>query len=83
MEKLCEEKHKGISEKLGVAERRLNNHSDRIDKLEQGQSEFKVEIKNLCKDIQSLTSTLKWFIGLLVGAFASFFFYAAQRGLIK
>lgn len=83
MEKLCEEKHKGVSEKLGVAERRLNNHSDRIDKLEQGHSEFKVEIKNLCKDIQSLTSTLKWFIGLMVASFVAFFFNAAQKGLIK
>lgn len=82
MEKICEERHKGIAEKLKTAEIRLNSHSDRLDKLEQGHSEFRVEIKNLCKDIQNLTSTLKWFIGLMVGSFVAFFFYAAQHGLI-
>ena len=83
MEKICEERHKGIADKLNTAEKRINNHSERIDKLEQGQSEFRVEIKNLCKDIQNLTTTLKWFIGLILGSFVAFFFYAAQKGLIK
>jgi chromosome segregation ATPase len=81
MEKICDERHKGITEKLSLTERRLNNHGERIDKLEQGQSEFRVEIKNLCKDIQNLTSILKWFIGLLVGSYIAFFFYAVQQKL--
>jgi len=79
MERLCEEKHKAVDKILEVHDKRLNNHGDRIDKLEQGQSEFKVEIKNLCKDIQGLTATLKWFIGLMVGSFVAFFFYAVQQ----
>lgn len=45
-DELCLEKHKRVDEKLDLHDRRLNNHEDRLDKLEQGQSEFKIEIKN-------------------------------------
>lgn len=79
MERLCEEKHKAIDKSLEVHDRRLDNHGGRIDELEQGQREFRTEIKNLCKDIQNLTSVLKWFIGLLIGSFVAFFFYAVQQ----
>lgn len=81
--KLCDEKHKRIDEKIEVHEKRLNNHSARLDKLEQDGAELKAEIKNLCKQIEGLNSTLKWFIGLLVGALVSFFFYAVQKGIFK
>jgi len=81
MDRLCEEKHKTIDKILETHDKRLNNHGDRIDKLEQGQSEFRIEIKNLCKDIQNLTSVLKWFIGLLVGSFVAFFFYVVQQNI--
>ena len=56
-------KHKAIDKSLEVHDRRLDNHGGRIDELEQGQREFRTEIKNLCKDIQNLTSVLKWFTG--------------------
>ena len=79
MERLCEEKHKAIDKSLEVHDRRLDNRGGRIDELEQGQREFRTEIKNLCKDIQNLTSVLKWFIGLLIGSFVAFFFYAVQQ----
>ena len=80
---LCKEKHKRIDEKLNTHEQRLNNHGSRIDQLEQYQSRTEAIIKNLCEKIDSLVTTMRWFIGLLVGAFVTFFFYAAQRGLIK
>lgn len=80
---ICNEKHKRIDERLDVHDVRLNNHGDRIDKLEQYQSKTEAQINNLCEQIKSLVSTMKWFIGLLVGAFISFFFYAVQQGLFK
>ncbi len=58
-EKLCDEKHKNIKETLNDHKNRLNGHSARLDKLEQGQSEFKVEIKNLCNNLKNLTNILK------------------------
>lgn len=72
-----------VKHQLGVHDKRLNDHSQRIDKLEQDSASYKVEIKNLCDTIKQLTSTLKWFIGLMIGAFVSFFFYAVQQGIFK
>lgn len=72
-----------IKHQLGTHEKRLNNYGQRLDRLEQDSASYKVEIKNLCDTIKSLTSTLKWFMGLMVGAFVSFFFYAVQQGIFK
>lgn len=80
---LCTEKHKRIEEQLATHERRLNNHGDRIDKLEQYKSKTEATILFLCEKIDRLVAIMKWFIGLMVGAFITFFFYAAQKGLIK
>lgn len=72
-----------INHQLEVNERRLNNHAERIDKLEQNERELQIEIKNLCKNIQSLTSVMKWFVTALIGAFISFFFYAVQYKIFQ
>lgn len=82
-EELCLEKHERIKEKFSTHENRLNNHSTRLDKLEQDGAELKTEIKNLCKQLEGLTATIKWFIGLLIGSFVAFFFYAVQNNLFK
>ena len=63
-EALCREKHKAIEDKMEVHDTRLNNHSGRLDTLEQDGRESKVQISNLIKSIDSLVSTIKWLIGL-------------------
>lgn len=83
MDELCKEKHKAIDEKYAVHERRLNKHSEEIDELSTDSREYKVQIQNLCKQIGGLTKTLQWFIGMLIGGFVSFFFYAVQSGILK
>jgi chromosome segregation ATPase len=83
IEDICAEKHKRIEEKLGVHDTRLNNHSERIDKLEQYQSRTEAQITSLCEQIKNLVTTMRWFMGLLVGSFVSFFFYAVQHGIFK
>jgi predicted RNase H-like nuclease (RuvC/YqgF family) len=80
---VCKEKHIRIDEKIETHERRINKYGERLDRLEQDGRELKIEIKNLCKQIEGLTSILKWFIGSLVGSFIAFFFYAVQNGVIK
>ncbi|MGL6187313.1 MAG: hemolysin XhlA family protein [Clostridium chrysemydis] len=72
-----------LEHKVKVNENRINNHADRIDKLEQSQAEMKIEIKNLVKSLDSLTAALKWLIGLLGGSIAGFFFYAIQTHMFK
>lgn len=84
MEKeICTERHKRIDERLDTIDKRVNSHSERLDRIEQAQSEFRVEIKNLCDNLKSLTAVLKWFIGLLIGSFVAFFFYAIQNNIFK
>lgn len=61
----------------------LKEHDKRLDKIEQSQSEFKVEIKNLCEQIKGLTSAIKWLIGLGASSLLGFFFYAMQQSLFK
>ena len=80
MEKtVCEEKHKRIDERLDVHDTRLNNHSERIDKLEQYQSRTEAQIANLCEQIKSLITTMRWFMGLMVGTLLGFFIWYIQQ----
>ena len=68
---------------LDTHDNRLNNHSDRIKDLERKQVAFAIQIENLCADLKDLTSTLKWFIGIMFTTFLGFFIYAVQSGLFK
>jgi len=84
MEKLiCEEKHRRIDEKFEVHERRLNNHSERLDRIELTSGRLEERLNNLIQQLEQLNKTMKWFIGLLVGSFVAFFFYAVQQELFK
>lgn len=72
-----------VKDKLETYERRLNNHGERIDKLEQRGARVDEKIDSLCTQLSNLTSTLKWFMGLIVGSFVAFFFYAVQHNIFK
>jgi wobble nucleotide-excising tRNase len=79
MEDICKEKHKRIDEKFDTHERRLNNHSERIDKLEQYQSRTETQIVSLCEQIKNLVTTMRWFMGLIVGSGIGFFIWYVQN----
>ena len=72
-----------IQHEIDTHEKRINNHSDRLDKLEQNDIALKLEIKNLCDNIKQLTTIMKWFVGLIIGSFVGFFFYAVQNNIFK
>jgi len=80
---VCDERHKRIEEKFELHERRLNNHSERLDRIELTSGRLEERLNNLILQLEQLNKTMKWFIGLLVGAFISFFFYAVQQGIFK
>jgi len=63
---LCEERHKQIKEKLELHDTRLNNHSNRLDKLEQNETENRTEIKNLIKKMDDFINTIQWGLGIFV-----------------
>ncbi|GMG96868.1 hemolysin XhlA family protein [Tepidimicrobium xylanilyticum] len=84
MEKtICDERHNQINYRLDVTEKRLNSHSERLDKIELVNGRLEERLNSLITQLENLNKTMKWFIGLLVGSFVAFFFYAVQQGLFK
>jgi chromosome segregation ATPase len=73
---------KWLEEKLAIHDKRLDDHSHRLDKLEQDGVELKTEIRHLVKQLETLNTTMKWFIGLMLGGIVSFFFYAIQNKIL-
>lgn len=59
--------------KIKVAEydKKLKEHDKRLDKIEQDGVEFRVQIKNLCKKIDELTSWIKALVLAMIGTFGS------------
>lgn len=82
-EELCQEKHKRLEEKCEVHDTRLNNHGERLDKLEQDNASFKTELKNLCDNLKQLTGVLKALIGLGATTLVGFFVYSIENNLFK
>ena len=80
--KLCEVKHERIDEKLAIHDKRLDNHGERLDRMELTTGRMEERLDGLIMQLSNLTTTLKWFIGLMVGAFVGFFFYAVQSGIL-
>ncbi|MFA6308634.1 MAG: hemolysin XhlA family protein [Clostridia bacterium] len=79
----CEEIHKNIEGRLDTNDKRLNNHAGRIDNLEYSKGQAEIRIENLCLQIKSLVTTMRWFIGLLITGLGSFIFYLIQQFLLR
>lgn len=79
MQDVCSEKHRQIDKQFDTNERRLNNHSERIDKLEQFRSSTETEMKNLVEQIKSLVSTIKWMMTSTIVILASFLIWYIQK----
>lgn len=72
----CRLKHERIDEKLSVHSNRLNNHSARLDSLDQFKSSTLVEIRNLTEKIGELISLLtKIFITFMTIGVGFFIWY--------
>lgn len=79
MNDLCKHKHERVDEILDNHDSRLSDHDRRIDLLEQFQSRSEVQIMNLCKEIESLVSTIKWSMGVLITTLLGFFIWYIQN----
>ena len=78
-EQLCAEKHRQVDKRLDTDENRLNNHSERIDKLEQFRSGTEVEMKNLVEQIGQLVATIKWQTTSTIIILVGFFIWYIQN----
>lgn len=66
MERYCnDDKHNAVIDRLDRNEKRLNNHSERIDKLEQESRVLVTELKHLTHSVGMLTKTI-WGTGGIV-----------------
>jgi len=72
-----------IKHKLEIHEKRINNHSERIDELERGRAATDVKMDNLCEKLEAQTKSINWLIGLMATSLLVFFFYAIQTNLFK
>lgn len=70
-----------LKEKLDTHERRINNHADRLDKLEIHEAARDVKIDNLCDKLEKQTRSIYGLIGTVATALIGFFFYAVQQGI--
>lgn len=82
-ENLCVERHKRIDQNFEKIDKTLVTHDKRLDDLEQYKSRTEAQLEALCEQIRNLVSTMRWFMGLLLGGIVGFFFYALQQGLLK
>ncbi len=81
-ENICKEIREKINYRLENQERRMDKHSDRLDLIENGYNRLDERLTNLINKLESLNITIKWFMGMLIGAFVGFFFYAVQNGVL-
>jgi hypothetical protein len=72
-----------IKHKLEVHEKRINNHSERIDELEKGRAATDVKMDNLCEKLEAQTKSINWLIGLMATSLLGFFFYAIQTNIFR
>lgn len=70
-----------LKEKLDTHERRINNHAERLDKLEIHEAARDVKIDNLCDKLEKQTRSIYGLIGTVATALVGFFFYAVQQGI--
>ena len=70
-----------LKEKLETHEKRINNHADRLDKLEIHEAARDVKIDNLCDKLEKQTRSIYGLIGIVATSLVGFFFYAVQQGI--
>lgn len=64
-------------------EEKLEQHSRRIDYIENKQAETNIRIDNLCSNIEGLTSSIKWLIAISISTLLGFFIWVIQSNIIK
>jgi hypothetical protein len=72
-----------IKHQLETHNRRLNNHSERLDELERGRAATDVKMDNLCEKLEAQTKSINWLIGIMASSLIGFFFYVIQTGIFK
>jgi len=85
-DELCGEIHKQVDERLIQANKRLTEHdivldqqNGRINKLEVRGATIDTKVENLCDDIKTLVSTIRWAGILAITTLLGFFIWYIQH----
>ena len=76
------ERYDRINERLTQDESTMTEHRKDIDMLKNQQARTDENLKGVIKELSELNITMRWFVGVMVGSLAGFFFYAVQRGVL-
>ena len=76
------ERYDRINERLTQDESTMTEHRKDIDMLKNQQTRTDENLKGVIKELSELNITMRWFVGVMLGSLASFFFYAVQRGVL-
>ena len=66
---------------VGTHEKRINDHSERLDKLELQSGRLEERITALCDKLDVQTKAINWLIGLAATGLVGFFMYALQNSI--
>ena len=66
---------------VGTHEKRINDHSERLDKLELQSGRLEERITALCDKLDVQTKAINWLIGLGATALVGFFMFVVQNGI--
>ena len=62
-------------------EKRINDHGERLDKLELQSGRLEERITALCDKLDVQTKAINWLIGLGATALVGFFMFVVQNGI--
>lgn len=62
-------------------EKRLNDHGERLDKLELQSGRLEERIVALCDKLEVQTRAINWLIGLVATSLVGFFMFVVQNGV--
>jgi hypothetical protein len=77
-QEICKIKHEAIDKHFETTDRRLDNHGNRIDKLEIGQTKTDTIVQNLCKEIEALVTAIKWLVAGIAATGGGFIIWYIQ-----
>ena len=66
-DKIFEEYRQRVKDKVDAHEVRINNHSVRLDKLEQNSVALDEKVKALIDKMDGLITTIRWASGFFIG----------------
>lgn len=82
-DKQCEVYRDRVDEKLEVHDKRLDNHSSRLDELEHYRYTIDERISNLTQKVDDIAKSVKHFTGLIIGGWIGLIIFLIQQAMTK